>query len=754
MTTITHVLNSKQIEAILILNKVSESKVLLDTKDVVYFETNLPDDIKNDIYKNLGLDLRSLDLIPMRWIKGDTSPHIDRGVVTFLNTYLIYLTDSFGDLILGETHYPIKAGSGFIFKESTNHYTVNTGEQPRLLIGPMSESGFRVGAGDYLINLNPSQTAYIKQETNILYWSTDQTNWNSIGYGPIAITNLDPPNGLVYVKFITDITIANTSFYFKCSSDKIQFGDTNLKVDGSRSKIIINFDNYLGLIQNGDVLSNGRSYIYIYNLNIDASGKTLDPNQGWFGQQYFGKASTSNYIINCTSNGIINLSSGGIVGSNATNINIYGCSSSGDILASGGGIVGSNSENITCQSCYSSGVINVSAGGIIGANSISCNSLNSYSLGTIDADAGGIYGSSCNTCIAQNCYSTGNISLNAGGIFGSSSNSCTATNCYTLGSLITRGTGIFGISAVNSLTNNCYPTDGTPWQSSLAQNLSGSPIGSAVGSIWTSTGLNSPYELTNMGYTPYNINNIIGTPPSLNGSYSQTITAGQSSISAIINNKSYTILQTSGDANYFTINSVTGVITTSSNTPSGTYTVYIRNAGSYNITTIILTVNGSTPIPCLTEHTNILTPGGYVEIKKLKIGDLVTTSDDRHVEIKDIFHETVRGHAETYPCIVNKDSLGEGYPKKDFRISQLHLIKVGDKWIMPKQHFKLDTSIQTITYYHIRLEDYKKDHLVINDGVIVESLSNTTEDVIEYYRRIGRLLYHDKENDIVALLDF
>jgi hypothetical protein len=36
----------------------------------------------------------------MRWIKGDTAPHIDVGQSTFTNTYLLYLNDSIGELII------------------------------------------------------------------------------------------------------------------------------------------------------------------------------------------------------------------------------------------------------------------------------------------------------------------------------------------------------------------------------------------------------------------------------------------------------------------------------------------------------------------------------------------------------------------------------------------------------------------------------------------------------------------------------
>lgn len=187
-----------------------------------------------------------------------------------------------------------------------------------------------------------------------------------------------------------------------------------------------------------------------------------------------------------------------------------------------------------------------------------------------------------------------------------------------------------------------------------------------------------------------------------------------------------------------TMNDNTGVISTTSSTMSGTYTLTLRNTGSYNITTFSLTISGSTPVPCLTEESKVLTENGYIDIGDLKIGDVVITSDDRKVKIQNIYYSELEGNLETYPCIVSKDSLGDNLPEKEFRISQGHLIRKGDNWIVPKEHFELDTSIERIKYYHIRLENYVSDHLVINNGVVVESLGKGLFDAIEYYKRQGK----------------
>jgi len=75
----------------------------------------------------------------MRWIKGDTVPHVDVGSSNFQNTYLLYLNDSPGKLIVDSQSYPIQANTGFVFNEGLSHESKNTENVPRLLLGPMNE---------------------------------------------------------------------------------------------------------------------------------------------------------------------------------------------------------------------------------------------------------------------------------------------------------------------------------------------------------------------------------------------------------------------------------------------------------------------------------------------------------------------------------------------------------------------------------------------------------------------------------------
>ena len=106
-------LSNENIYYILNLPQVLNAKNNIDLKNngSEYFTISLPIFIKDSIYQSIGLDLLNIENIPMRWIKGDTSAHIDKGTNSFNNTYLIYLTNNTGELIIDNQHYPIIKGT-------------------------------------------------------------------------------------------------------------------------------------------------------------------------------------------------------------------------------------------------------------------------------------------------------------------------------------------------------------------------------------------------------------------------------------------------------------------------------------------------------------------------------------------------------------------------------------------------------------------------------------------------------------------
>ena len=138
------VLSSNEISDILNDPIVRTTKAnLSDAQKVVKFSFPLSDDMRNKLSSRLSMRLPPT--VPMRWIKGDTPPHTDKGEKQFSKTHLIYLTNSVGKLIIDGQIHPIAAGDAHIFSEGLVHGTVGTGNTARLMMGPMSETGFGVG---------------------------------------------------------------------------------------------------------------------------------------------------------------------------------------------------------------------------------------------------------------------------------------------------------------------------------------------------------------------------------------------------------------------------------------------------------------------------------------------------------------------------------------------------------------------------------------------------------------------------------
>ncbi len=141
-----------------------------------------------------------------------------------------------------------------------------------------------------------------------------------------------------------------------------------------------------------------------------------------------------------------------------------------------------------------------------------------------------------------------------------------------------------------------------------------------------------------------------------------------------------------------------------------------------------LTSTSATVMTCLYEDTEVLTPSGYVSVKQLKEGDEVTTSDGRTSQILKLSISKFGASYKTSPLIIKANSIAENYPPKDCRISKYHMIQYNGGWIAPYKNehiFKADESIRSIKYYHIQLENFKTDHLVINGGLVVESLCDS-----------------------------
>ena len=144
----TNVLSNEELEYFNNLHEVLVAKASLDSKQtgIVYFSVSITNSIRDTLKLRLGLNLSVDAQIPMRWIKGDTAPHVDVGESHFQTTYLMYLNDSPGNIIIDSQSYPIQSNTGVVFNEGLSHETQYTENIPRLLLGPMNELAEPVGA--------------------------------------------------------------------------------------------------------------------------------------------------------------------------------------------------------------------------------------------------------------------------------------------------------------------------------------------------------------------------------------------------------------------------------------------------------------------------------------------------------------------------------------------------------------------------------------------------------------------------------
>lgn len=741
------------------------------------FTLELPAEIRGKLSSVMGqgLNLTTNPTVPFRWIKGDTPPHTDHAPQEFTNTYLVYLTSSPGQLVIAGTEYPIQAGTGYVFNEGLTHETIGTAgdSEPRLLLGPMNEHGQPVG-GILTLYYPGGTVIYVREELGNIEYSLDQISWpsfNSTAY----VKNINISTGLLYIEFITDITIQDGNSLFICESTHIQFGTRSLKNDGSRPIITIDVDNHNGILQNGYSSGPGFNHVYVYNLVVDATGRTANDSAGWLCQEYFGNGATNNYIINCSVIGGTlpggSYGAGGIVGGYAgsgagAELYIINCSSNSELGQKDGGIAGeyagANGGKVVCSGCWHTGLIGNFAGGIFGdyaGDSGRAEAYKCYSTGpigeTITGNAGGIFGrfaGNNGVAIAENCYSRGLIRTDGGGIFGigagSDGGSANATNCYSVGAIATPGNGIYGTGKASGTATNCYAGGGT-WVDAVANSLLAPPSPTSsdpVKTIWVYRGLNTPYELNGIGYTPYTATIILNTSPiTLKTTFAATIPKGTATATGLVSGVNYEILEKNGgDSGSYatiTINATTGAISTTTSTANGVYTLYIRNTGSYNITEFELTVED--PLPCFTPGTLVLTANGYQPVETLHAGQFVITDDGRETPISRIHKSVVPVGPRTLPVLIPKDSLGTGLPRADFTISQNHLIRVGNSgWILPKRHFNLailTDNPDNLTYYHIELPDYTTDNLVINHGVRVESFCRSRDNSRFYEERYRRM---------------
>lgn len=146
-TAYSSVFSSEELEYLLGHQEVTIAREKLGNSQSgkVYFTVPLTDELRATLNRQFALDFSSVLDLPMRWIVGDSAPHVDSGASEFQHSYLVYLNDSEGEFIVDGISYPITANVGYKFSEGLSHKTEGTGTLPRLLVGPMNEFAEPVG---------------------------------------------------------------------------------------------------------------------------------------------------------------------------------------------------------------------------------------------------------------------------------------------------------------------------------------------------------------------------------------------------------------------------------------------------------------------------------------------------------------------------------------------------------------------------------------------------------------------------------
>ena len=215
MTTIfKDLLSSEELHYLNTLPEVLAAKASLNSRAVVYFSVAVTDSIRAALEARFGINLTAS--IPMRWIKGDTAPHIDRGASNFNNTYLVYLNNCPGEFILDSQAYPIEANTGFVFNEGISHETQGTENVARLLLGPMNEMAEPVGVS--IMFYYPTDVDAINDE-NSLGNSGSYTVGTYGGYTTWMLASSSTGTSSQNVTYATGDTLNSDGTYYLYASD-------------------------------------------------------------------------------------------------------------------------------------------------------------------------------------------------------------------------------------------------------------------------------------------------------------------------------------------------------------------------------------------------------------------------------------------------------------------------------------------------------------------------------------------------------
>jgi len=134
-----------------------------------------------------------------------------------------------------------------------------------------------------------------------------------------------------------------------------------------------------------------------------------------------------------------------------------------------------------------------------------------------------------------------------------------------------------------------------------------------------------------------------------------------------------------------------------------------------------------TTIPCLLKGTRVLTPSGYKNIESLALNDIISNHYNEPIKIRKISKTVVKWTEN--PTLDKKVFKTPGY--QPTYLTGWHRIRRQDGSFLQAYDCGFPVAKKeeicepggTFTIYHLNVDDWKNNHLVVNGGTIVESWS-------------------------------
>ena len=717
-SSFTNVLSPSDIAYIQQLPEVVEAKSRVDATNsgMINCTITLTDSIRSALATRFGLDLTTVHTIPMRWVKGDTAPHVDVGSARFDHTHLVYLSDSAGALVIDGAEYPIQENTGYIFAEGVSHATCNTGATPRLVLGPMSNQAFRVG------------------NIKIEYYSGYPINY--------------PDN------------------YLASNNETYVLGDVTTGSIGSYNRWIVDPNNSIGIFVLGQEYDNEHVFSAIDGNGVSAYYAVYAVQDvNWVA---VGAGTSSEKTIQWSTDGRVwnDASSGGFTGR-------FGFQGYGVAYGNGAGVAvgeGSSPKNRilwsddgrTWQDASSGGFGNIDGRAIaygngewvaVGSGSSPENSILWSPDGRTwhDASSGGFGGGGTYSSGYGIAYDGNNwVAVGRGSSpekriqwspDGKTWHDASSGGFTSYGNGIAYGNGEWVAVGGGSPPEKTiqWSDDGRTWLDASSGGFDISDTGYGIAydnGVWVAVGGGSTpkksilwsddgriwHDASSGGFTSY------GYGIAYDGNNWVAVGSGSSPEKRILWSPDGRRWQDASSGG-FVGNCGRGVATRQA-PPTPTTTTTTLPDPTTTTTTL------PSPLPCFVSGTRILTPTGYKKVEEIETGDNIITSDSRNVKVSMYRFTIASTTAETAPYTIQAGALGNYLPSRDLHISGNHAIQDSTGvWQIPKFLANKNPQIQqhalgeSVTYYHVACENYYKDNLIA-EGVTAESYNERRQPVV------------------------